>query len=139
RSEMSPAPALHLRLRVYIWISVFTVLIFTRAKGQRGLAAKLAASALLVFILFTPSGTALAQSFSAPTSYSTAENPLIGAVGDFNGDANQTARAQAVRMVAEDQDLYNAEFNRAFVLAQYFGYLRRNPNDAPDSDYTGYD
>ena len=22
---------------------------------------------------------------------------------------------------------------------QYFGYLRRNPNDAPDSDYTGYD
>jgi hypothetical protein len=21
----------------------------------------------------------------------------------------------------------------------YFGYLRRNPNDAPDSDYTGYD
>ena len=22
---------------------------------------------------------------------------------------------------------------------QFFGYLRRNPNDAPDSDYTGYD
>jgi hypothetical protein len=21
---------------------------------------------------------------------------------------------------------------------QYFGYLRRNPNDAPDSDYGGY-
>lgn len=31
------------------------------------------------------------------------------------------------------------EFNRAFVLMQYFGYLRRNPNDAPDSDFTGYD
>jgi len=30
------------------------------------------------------------------------------------------------------------EFNRAFVLMQYFGYLRRNPNDAPDSDYSGY-
>jgi hypothetical protein len=28
--------------------------------------------------------------------------------------------------------LYNAEYNRAFVLAEYFGYLRRNPNDAPD-------
>jgi hypothetical protein len=28
---------------------------------------------------------------------------------------------------------------RAFVLAQFFGYLRRNPNDMPDSDYTGYD
>ena len=22
---------------------------------------------------------------------------------------------------------------------QYFGYLRRNPNDPQDSDYTGYD
>jgi hypothetical protein len=22
---------------------------------------------------------------------------------------------------------------------QFFGYLRRNPNDAPDSDQTGYD
>jgi hypothetical protein len=53
--------------------------------------------------------------------------------------ANVTARAQAVRMVADDQDLYNAEYNRAFVLAEYFGYLRRNPNDSPDSDYTGYD
>jgi len=30
-------------------------------------------------------------------------------------------------------------YNKAFVLAEYFGYLRRNPNDAPDSDYTGYD
>jgi hypothetical protein len=60
----------------------------------------------------------------------------------FSGAAdssNTTARAQAVRQVAEDADLYNAEYNRAFVLAEYFGYLRRNPNDAPDSDYTGYD
>jgi hypothetical protein len=31
------------------------------------------------------------------------------------------------------------EKNKAFVLMQYFGYLRRNPNDAPDSDHTGYD
>jgi hypothetical protein len=61
---------------------------------------------------------------------------LFGGAGN-TGDA--TARAQAVRMIAEDTDLYNAEYNRAFVLAEYFGYLRRNPNDAPDSDYTGYD
>ena len=64
------------------------------------------------------------------------------AIALFNGAAdssNTTARAQAVRLVAEDTDLYNAEYNRAFVLAQYFGYLRRNPNAAPDSDYTGYD
>jgi hypothetical protein len=48
-------------------------------------------------------------------------------------------RAQVLRAVAEDPDLFNAETNRAFVLAQFFGYLRRNPNDTPDSDYTGYD
>ncbi len=54
---------------------------------------------------------------------------------------NATARAQAVRQVAEDTDLYNAEFNRAFVLSEYFGYLRRNPNDSPEPtlDYTGFD
>jgi hypothetical protein len=33
----------------------------------------------------------------------------------------------------------SGEFNRAFVLMQYFGYLRRNPNDSPDTDYTGFD
>jgi hypothetical protein len=48
-------------------------------------------------------------------------------------------RAQVLRAVAEDPDLFNAETNRAFVLAQFFGYLRRNPNDPQDSDYTGYD
>jgi subtilisin family serine protease len=49
------------------------------------------------------------------------------------------SRAQVLRAVAEDPDLHSAEFNRAFVLMQYFGYLRRNPNDAPDADYTGFD
>ena len=48
-------------------------------------------------------------------------------------------RAQVLRAAAEDSDLNKAEFNRAFVLMQYFGYLRRNPNDSQDSDYTGYD
>ncbi len=48
-------------------------------------------------------------------------------------------RAQVLRAVAEDQDLFNAEFNRAFVLMQYFGYLQRNPNSGQDIDYTGYD
>jgi len=32
------------------------------------------------------------------------------------------------------------KFNQAFVLMQYFGYLRRNPFDAPEPtlDYAGY-
>lgn len=49
------------------------------------------------------------------------------------------SRAQVLRTVAEHPELKAAEFNRAFVLMQYFGYLRRNPNDPQDSDYTGYD
>jgi len=52
---------------------------------------------------------------------------------------NAKTRAQILRAIAEHQNLVSAEVNRAFVLMQYFGYLRRNPNDPPDSDYTGYD
>lgn len=66
---------------------------------------------------------------------STAINLFRGA----NSTSNVTARAQALRQVAEDADLFTAESNRAFVLAQYFGYLRRNPNDPQDTDYTGYE
>jgi hypothetical protein len=52
---------------------------------------------------------------------------------------NSKTRAQVLRAVVEHPNLVSAEFNRAFVLMQYFGYLRRNPNDPQDSDYTGYD
>jgi hypothetical protein len=48
-------------------------------------------------------------------------------------------RAQVVRAIAEDQDLAGAEKNKAFVLMQYFGYLRRDPNVGNDTDYSGYD
>jgi hypothetical protein len=49
-----------------------------------------------------------------------------------------TKRAQVLRAVADDADLRNAEFNKAFVLMQYFGYLRRNPNDSPDTNFDGW-
>ncbi len=47
-------------------------------------------------------------------------------------------RASVLRRVVEDASLQVGEFNRAFVLMQYFGYLRRNPNDAPDVDFRGW-
>ena len=42
--------------------------------------------------------------------------------------------------MAENADLARNEFNKAFVLMQYFGYLRRNPNDPPEPtlDFQGY-
>ena len=71
-----------------------------------------------------------------------AGNPLSPAERDVlvsQLQNNVRTRAQVLRAVAENQNLVNAEFNRAFVLMQYIGYLRRNPNDPQDSDYTGYD
>jgi hypothetical protein len=47
-------------------------------------------------------------------------------------------RAEALRAVAENENLKQAEFRNAFVLLQYFGYLRRDPDDAPDPDYSGF-
>jgi hypothetical protein len=71
-----------------------------------------------------------------------AGNPLSQAERDqLVNDLATSAktRAQVLRAVAEDADLVTAETNRAFVLMQFFGYLRRNPNDPQDTDYTGYD
>lgn len=48
-------------------------------------------------------------------------------------DGTDAGRARIVRRVADDQSLFKAEYNRAFVLMQYFGYLRREP------DQGGYD
>jgi hypothetical protein len=64
------------------------------------------------------------------------------AINEFGGAAaadNNLARARALRLVAENGTLKLNEKNKAFVLMQFFGYLRRNPNDPQDTDYTGYD
>jgi len=52
--------------------------------------------------------------------------------------ADPSSRPQVFRAIAENNTLKANESNRAFVLMQYFGYLRRNPNDPQDSDYSGY-
>jgi hypothetical protein len=61
-----------------------------------------------------------------------------------DGTPDPFAVTDAMLPVAESPDflaVYNAEFNRAFVLTEYIGYLRRNPNDTPEPtlDYSGYD
>ncbi|HLL74712.1 MAG TPA: matrixin family metalloprotease [Pyrinomonadaceae bacterium] len=37
-------------------------------------------------------------------------------------------KAQVMRAIVESREVSNAEFNRAFVTLQYFGYLRRDPD-----------
>jgi hypothetical protein len=58
-------------------------------------------------------------------------------VDALNGGAD--TRAGILFKVCETGPVMQNETNRAFVLMQYFGYLRRNPDDAPDANMDGYD
>jgi len=59
----------------------------------------------------------------------------FGAASDTSDVA---ARARVLRRVAENSTLTRQQFNQAFVLMQYFGYLLRDPNSGRDVDFTGY-
>jgi hypothetical protein len=62
---------------------------------------------------------------------STSERAQV--VAEMNaGGATSAQRAVALRRVAEDADLKRNELRRAFVLMQYYGYLRRDPEDPPE-------
>jgi hypothetical protein len=54
--------------------------------------------------------------------------------------ASPSLRAQVLRTISENAVFHARQYNKAFVLMQYFGYLRRNPNDPPETnlDYGGY-
>jgi len=41
-------------------------------------------------------------------------------------------------LVASNAAFRQQEQNQAFVLMQYFGYLRRDADATPDSDFSGY-
>jgi hypothetical protein len=56
-----------------------------------------------------------------------------------SGGSVKEKRAKGIRAVVDTGAVYNAEYNPAFVLMQYFGYLRRNPDSAPDNNFGGYD
>ncbi|MDX6529178.1 MAG: hypothetical protein QOH41_1468 [Blastocatellia bacterium] len=56
-----------------------------------------------------------------------------------SGGSVKEKRAKGIRAVVDTGAVYNAEYNPAFVLMQYFGYLRRNPDSAPDNNFAGYD
>ena len=48
-------------------------------------------------------------------------------------------RADVLRSFSENPVFTQRQFNKAFVLMQYYGYMRRNPNASPDADFGGYD
>ena len=63
---------------------------------------------------------------------------LVSDLGATPADASK--RASVLRQVAENSTLRQREVNRAFVLMQYYGYLRRNPSDPPEPslDFAGW-
>ena len=77
----------------------------------------------------------------ANAGVSPSESERTAAISQFGSAATSSdaiARGRALRRVAENATLIQQEFNRAFVLMQYFGYLRRDPNSGPESSFDGY-
>lgn len=59
------------------------------------------------------------------------------AIAAFGGGGT-AGRVAALRSVSDSNSLRQAEMNPAFVLMEYYGYLRRNPDDPPDGNDAGY-
>ena len=64
-------------------------------------------------------------------------NALISRAGGFNGDraalvsglnGNSLTRAAVLRQVVENEGFVRAKHNEMFVMMEYFGYLRRDPD-----------
>jgi hypothetical protein len=109
----------------------FAAAFVARSRFTAALATSLT-PAQFVDALYTNAGVA-----SPPAAERTA------AINEFAGAGNTAdtvARGHALRRVAENATLGQQELNRAFVLMQYFGYLRRNPNDPPELgiNFDGY-
>jgi hypothetical protein len=81
-------------------------------------------NASYVDALFTNAGVAPDSNF---------RNDLINGL-----NAGTYTRGTALRRIVEYQPFAQQEFNAAFVLMQFFGYLRRNPSDPPDNNLNGY-
>lgn len=73
---------------------------------------------------------------TAQVSDPTTRNALVAGLN--NGTET---RATVVKKIVESNAVANNQqqfVNPAYVLMQFFGYLRRNPDDAPDGNLNGY-
>ncbi|HYE12993.1 MAG TPA: choice-of-anchor B family protein [Pyrinomonadaceae bacterium] len=75
---------------------------------------------------------------NANTGFALTQAEVDALVAELSADNTNAGRASVLRKVAENAELARREFNKAFVLMQYFGYLQRNPNDAPDTGFGGF-
>lgn len=58
--------------------------------------------------------------------------------GELQADDTDAGRASVLRKVAEGSTLHWREFNGAFVFMQYAGYLNRDPDAPPDTNFDGF-
>jgi len=64
---------------------------------------------------------------------------LINRLGNLGTLGNQTlTRGQALRAIVESNEIGAAEFNRAYVAMQYYGYLRRTPESGGYNNWLTY-
>lgn len=81
------------------------------------------------------------STFSNPTAYVTALLQTVGLpnhpsrqgwINLLNANNTSETRGQVLRQLVDSADVYNKYYNEAFVIMQYFGYLRRTA----DASYT---
>jgi uncharacterized repeat protein (TIGR01451 family) len=87
------------------------------------------------------SATAFVDSLNANAGLVLSDSERSALIAELSPNPSDPAlRADVLQKVAENALLQQREFNRAFVLMQYFGYLRRNPDAAPEPtlNFNGY-
>jgi hypothetical protein len=116
--------------------------------GQAGYEAKLeankqtyaqqvvASAAFLARFPITPAAQYV-DALYASAGVTPAEAERTAAINAF-GAGGTAGRVAALRSVSDSVSVRQAERNPSFVLAEYYGYMRRNPTDAPDFGDEGY-
>ena len=87
------------------------------------------------------SPTAFVDALNANAGMVLSDSERSALIAELSPNSSDPAlRADVLMKVAENTLLQQREFNRAFVLMQYFGYLRRNPDAAPEGtlNFAGY-
>jgi hypothetical protein len=85
------------------------------------------------------SASAFVDSLNANAGSVLTDSERSALIAELSPNSSDPAlRASVLRKIADNATLQQRELSRAFVLMEYFGYLRRDPDAAPDTDFSGY-
>lgn len=60
-------------------------------------------------------------------------------LGDWTRRFGSVKSGDELATAADDPRLFRREYDAAYLLMHYFGYLRRNPEEAPDNSMAGFE